>query len=197
MKSAPITILIPTIPGREEMLIRAIKSVNFQTVQPANTFICSHKTPEGMMPVEHLCWQMNQLLEGVDTPYVMRLADDDWLEPNHIEAIWKTVYLTSGFYKLYYSFDKENHIPRFDSSEMKREALEEKLSKENWIDGTGTVVDYRALKGAGGFQVGRKPFEDWDTWLAMSHYVSFKTKCIPLETWHAGRGNYERIGGIH
>jgi hypothetical protein len=139
---------------------------------------------------------MNQLLESVDTPYIMRLADDDWFEPNHIEEIWKIIYLTKGFYKLYYSYDKENHIPRFDSSQMKREQLEEKLTKENWIDGTGTAVNYIALRNSGGFQVGYKPFEDWDTWLSMSHYAEFRTKCIPLDTWHAGRGNYERIGGI-
>lgn len=176
--------------------MRALKSVAFQTVQPALTLVNYHKTPDGMLPVEHLCWQMNQLLDAVETPWIMRLADDDWFEPNHIETIWKKIYLSKAYYSIYYSYDKEHNIPQFDSSGMKREQLEDKLTKENWIDGTGCAVDYALLRTAGSFRVGYKDFEDWDTWLSMSHYARFRTSCIPSETWHSGRGNYERIGGF-
>ena len=179
------------------MLLRALQSVNNQTVEPAITYIVSHRTPYGMTPVEHLAWQMNQMLGNIETPWMMRLADDDWLEPDHIEKMWDMIIETLSFFTLYYSYEKDRHIPRVDSSNFEPEDLHSLLLEKNWIDGSGTVVKVNSLIGVGGFKTQIKPFEDWDTWLAMSHYSNFRTCCVPYETWHAGRGNYERIGGIH
>jgi hypothetical protein len=189
-------VIIPTIPSRLELLTRAIKSVNNQTVQSEITFIVSHKRPDEISPVKHLCWELNSVLDAVNTPWVMRLADDDWLEPNHIQLLWEKIYLTKGKYTLYYSYDAQNHIPKINSTDLPQHLLKEKLTKENWIDGSGTIINYDMLRTVSGFGIGTKKYEDWDTWYAMSHYLNFSTFCLPIDTWHAGRGNYERIGGI-
>lgn len=178
------------------MLFRAIESINFQTVKPAVTYILLHETPENMLPVEHLCWQMNKGLRMVETPWLMRLADDDWLEPDHLEKMWKVIQEEPD-HTLYYSYDKDGSVPRFDSSLYGPQELLELLFKKNWIDGTATIINTEALRSVGGFQYINKPFEDWDTWFAMARMKDFSTICLPEETWHAGRGNYPRIGGIH
>lgn len=197
MNSAPITVLIPTIPGRESMLARALESINFQTVEPAITYVISHRTPEKMLAVDHLSWQMNQLLESVETPWVMRLADDDWFEPNHIEEICYKIVETHSLGTVYYSYEKDGSIPQYDSTTLTRSQLLNKLDMTNWIDGTGTAISTQSLMTIGGFAANSKPFEDWATWYEMAKYMGFRTVCVPKETWHAGRGNYERIGGIH
>lgn len=178
------------------MLLRAIKSVNYQTFRPAITHIILHETPENMEPVEHLCWQMNQGIKRVETPWVMRLADDDWLEADHIEKMWKVIQEEPD-HTLYYSYDIEGHIPRFDSSLYGPKELLDLLWKQNWVDGSATIINTSALKDVGGFQYGTKPFEDWNTWFSMARMQGFSMVCLPEETWHAGRGDYPRIGGIH
>ena len=197
LSSVPITIIIPTIPEREQMLVRAIESVNFQSVEPANTFIVSHKTPDHMSPQEHVCWQINSVLDSVITPWVMRLADDDWFEPYHIEIIWNKIVDTLDG-TVYYSYEKDGSIPQFDSSTMNAQELNNALSVSNWIDATGTAINTDFLRTINGFHYfgleGGKPYEDWETWYAMSFYGSFRTYCVTEETWHAGRGAYKRIG---
>lgn len=81
MLSSDVTVVTPTIPGREHFLEEAKACVDAQTTPPA----------------EHIVWldsvyrgpgaSMNQLLERVNTDWFQVLPDDDLLDPDHIESL--------------------------------------------------------------------------------------------------------------
>lgn len=76
-----ITVVIPTLPGREDLLARAIRSVAAQTRQPDHIIIELDEDRCG----EHL--PRNRGLAKVDTEYVAWLDDDDEFLPRHLELL--------------------------------------------------------------------------------------------------------------
>jgi glycosyltransferase involved in cell wall biosynthesis len=75
-----VTILTPTIEGREELLVEAALSVRSQTEEAAHLIYLDteHHGP---------AWCRNQLLERVQSEWVGFLDDDDLLDPTHVEAL--------------------------------------------------------------------------------------------------------------
>lgn len=76
-----VTILTPTIPGREEMLAEAMASVEGQTRAPNNVVIEMDAFRTGAARTR------NRALTRVDTDYIAFLDDDDSLLPRHIETL--------------------------------------------------------------------------------------------------------------
>ncbi len=79
--TADLTILTPSLPERHDMLVECIASVRAQTVQPARHVV---SIDYGRRPIhEH----HNALFDGVDTEWVMMLADDDLVDPTYVEVV--------------------------------------------------------------------------------------------------------------
>ena len=83
-QAIPVTVVIPTIPGRTEMLHRAVYSVQKQTVWA-----------EGGIEVEldvdrtGAAATRNRALDRVLTPWVAFLDDDDVFLPYHLATCWE------------------------------------------------------------------------------------------------------------
>ena len=78
---ADVTVVMPTIEGREALRERALASVRAQTVLPADTIVVVDDQLRGA------AWARNQGLARVRTRWVAWLDDDDELFPQHLEAL--------------------------------------------------------------------------------------------------------------
>jgi glycosyltransferase involved in cell wall biosynthesis len=78
-----ITVLIPTLPERAHLLERALRSVDAQTLQPADVLVRVDRQREGIAATR------NRLLKLVSTPLVAFLDDDDEMLPHHLELLAK------------------------------------------------------------------------------------------------------------
>lgn len=76
-----ITVVIPTIPPRTEMLARALASVEAQTLRPAAVVVEVDEHREGAPVVR------DRGLARVETEYVAFLDDDDALLPHHLDRL--------------------------------------------------------------------------------------------------------------
>lgn len=76
-----ITVITPTIPGREAFLQECKDSVASQTTPPAAHLVYLDGNRDGIQ------YSMNQLWPQVKTKYIQFLADDDRLLPHHIETV--------------------------------------------------------------------------------------------------------------
>lgn len=81
MSDASIAVVIPTIPGREPLLERALVSVNRQFRQPDQVIIEYDQERSGAAAAR------NRALERVETDLVAWLDDDDELMRNHLGAL--------------------------------------------------------------------------------------------------------------
>jgi glycosyltransferase involved in cell wall biosynthesis len=76
-----VTVAIPSIPGREQLLARALESVAAQTTAPRRILVHTDTERHGA------AWTRNRLLRQVRTGWVAWLDDDDELLPNHLEVL--------------------------------------------------------------------------------------------------------------
>jgi len=76
-----VTVVVPTITGREKLLKRALRSVERQRRQP-DALLVEHDVDR--VGVAHM---RNRALSKVDTDAVAWLDDDDELLPNHLKAL--------------------------------------------------------------------------------------------------------------
>lgn len=81
VRGSDITVCIPTIPGREEMLKRALESVDAQTMQPNCTIVINDKDRKGAYAAR------NDAIDLVRTDWISFLDDDDEFLPNHLEVL--------------------------------------------------------------------------------------------------------------
>lgn len=170
-----ITVVIPTIHGRETQLRRAIDSVWAQTM-PAALQVILDENRDGAAATR------NRALEHVQTEWVAFLDDDDEFFPNHLRACSRYARLTGVdvVYPGYEVVDGEDPIGcfglDFDPSLLRR---------RNFVPVT-TLCRTEAVKAAGGFQdhpdENGDPCEDWGLWLAMLERGA-KFGHVPQVTW--------------
>jgi glycosyltransferase involved in cell wall biosynthesis len=80
-----ITVVTPTIPGREDLLARAVASVDAQLLPPARHIVVIDSRQRGA------AWARNRGLEQVETTWVAWLDDDDTLDPDHLQVLHAAV----------------------------------------------------------------------------------------------------------
>lgn len=80
MGASSVAIVIPTHPGREEMLERALASAKAQTWPADQIVVNTDKTRQGAT------WARNFALERLTTEWVAWLDSDDVLLPNHLQV---------------------------------------------------------------------------------------------------------------
>jgi hypothetical protein len=78
VKHPQVTLLTPSLPGREDMLAETVQSVQGQTMPCEHLWAVDHHR-EGPAPVR------NKLLADVTTELVGFVDDDDVLDPQHVE----------------------------------------------------------------------------------------------------------------
>lgn len=81
IRGSDVTVLIPTIEGREALLERALASVTRQQVKPAHVVVQLDRERVGAAGCRNLG------LTHVDTEFVAFLDDDDEMLPNHLKVL--------------------------------------------------------------------------------------------------------------
>lgn len=84
-KHLTVAVVIPTIPGREALLRRALASVRVQT-RPADQIVVERDTLRTGAAASR-----NRALERVTTDVVAWLDDDDFLKENHLKACMRVL----------------------------------------------------------------------------------------------------------
>lgn len=76
-----VTVVMPTIPGRDSLRERALASVRAQTLQPLETIVVTDRTRLGA------AWARNLGAAQVTTTWLAWLDDDDEFLPHHLETL--------------------------------------------------------------------------------------------------------------
>ena len=170
-----ITVVIPTIAGREQQLECAAASVEAQTLWPAKVLVELDIDRQGAAATR------NRMLERVDTEWVAFLDDDDEFKPNHLRACMRHAGLT-GAAVVYPGYNTIGPDPlgcfgmTFDG---------DLLRGRNYIPVT-TLCRTDLVRKVGGFQPhpdeNGDPCEDWGLWLALLDAGAVFSH-LPQRTW--------------
>jgi SAM-dependent methyltransferase len=82
--AADLTVLVTTIPTRQDRLNKALMSVENQSLLPAKILIQNDLYKEGAPK------NRDNGIEKVETEYVALLDDDDYFYPDHLESLYQT-----------------------------------------------------------------------------------------------------------
>jgi glycosyltransferase involved in cell wall biosynthesis len=169
-----ITVIVPTIAGREMLLARALASIEAQTM-PCQVVVELDYHRRGAATTR------NRALAKVDTEWVAFLDDDDELYPNHLRLCARHARLT-GPDVVYPGYDVDGEDPigcfgiPFDPFLLRR---------RNYIPVT-TLCRTELVRKVGGFQEhpdeNGDPCEDWGLWLALLD-AGAKFSHLPQRTW--------------
>lgn len=96
IRGSDVTVVIPTVAGREDLLTRALDSVAAQIVPPGAVVVQEDRERRGA------AWARNAALERVGTSWVAWLDDDDELLPNHVKVLVRAANQTGA--DLVYSY---------------------------------------------------------------------------------------------
>jgi glycosyltransferase involved in cell wall biosynthesis len=182
-----ISVVLPTIPGREALLERAIASVRAQTLPVAALHVVDEPRPD---PASYVCERIararNIGLNKVDTPWVAFLDDDNWWEPNHLASL--------------YAHITEADVIYANSTRVPMDVTDSCFVQYNGPDPNAALVSVIIARNVGGFCETWIPddseggyhsaltghlYEDLDFWeRCQQHGATFLQ--IPDETW-----NYE------
>ncbi len=178
-----VSVLTPTIEGRESLLADAADSVQAQT-EPCVHLVWLDADREGPAV------SRNRLLALAQTEYVAFLDDDDLLDPTHVEALVALLANGQGA-AVAWSRCRTRHAPdaqpvripypiRPDYRQLCR-------GGRNWIPVT-VVARTDAIRELGGFDPEAR-YEDYDLWcrmIAAGHTFAY----LRDETW-----TYRFLGG--
>lgn len=162
-----ITVVTPTIPGREELFAECCASV-----APLNLrhLVAVDENGEGPAVVR------NKLLADVDTEWVVFLDDDDLLFPNYLDAVRPHLHYADVVYTAWQlsGAGEPMPFPRFDPDVLRR---------QNFIPVTACVRT-DAVRAVGGF--GSGDLEDHELWLSLLD-AGYRFRYTPVIAWHYRR----------
>ena len=170
-----ITLVIPTIPGREELLRRAVTSVYAQSYRDGVIELQLDGDREGAAATR------NRALERVETEWVAFLDDDDELKPNHLRACARHAWLT-GADIVYPGYDTIGDDPIGCFGIPFNPVL---LRQRNYIPVT-VLARTDLVRDVGGFRDHPDEYgercEDWGLWLALLD-AGAKFSHLAQRTW--------------
>lgn len=173
-----ITVVIPTIEERADMLAEALESVGKQTVGEPAVLVAVDSDRVGPAEVR------NRLVEQVCTPWILFLDDDDLLHADYLETVMP-------------SFDESDIVYTWcveDGFNVGLDRLfdEVELKRANYIPVT-ICVKTELFRSIGGFPSG-VAYEDWAMYLKFLD-VGAKWTLIPEKKWtyrrHDGSRTYQ------
>ena len=176
--TAPVTVVIPTIPPRMSVLRRALESIENQTVQVESVIIEVDKNKEGAEI------NRNRALDKSKSLYTAFLDDDDEFYPDHVELLYNHAVKTDA--DLVFSFPQHligDEVPQ-EAPDWMRFGVpfdEVELRKGNYIPVTTLVKTELAKKARFKTSPG-VPYEDWGFLLNMLD-LGAKFEHLPERTW--------------
>lgn len=198
-----VTVITPTIPGREQELGRCLSSVYHQTTPPSAHLVVAQQRAEEEPRQVALARAQNHLLSAVQTTWVIRLADDDWLTPGAVEALLDA----SDEADVVYGPDRDGVATVEDVSGLSPLALAEFVRHRDTNQAGGDMYRVKALRAIGGWTTEWRnghfhhpmapfclhPYEDRAT-RAVLAVAGFRFRYIGHPTWVAGTDTPDRIG---
>lgn len=192
-----VTVCVPTIPAREDLLRRARTSVQQQTYA-CDLSVYLDESGDGAATTRNHAWQQ------AETDWVAFLDDDDVLRPDHVELCRQRA-LDTGADLVYPWFNIHNHggndITANDplrvpvdghyvspygvmfNDDLRRELM----TRNNFIPVT-VLVRRSLLEDVGGFPIPGTPewgddcCEDWGLWRRLLN-VGARFEHLPRRTW--------------
>jgi hypothetical protein len=143
-----VSFCIPVAPYHTEVLSRALASIEAQTVDCKAFFMIDH-AEEGPGVIR------NELLRAVETPYVIFLDADDWIEPTFIEECLGAILPGRYVYTDWMQSDEYRHAPA-----------------RPWCGGTWhpitTLLSTAFVRQVGGFNETLEALEDTEFYLKLT-----------------------------
>lgn len=177
-----ITVVIPTIPGREHLLDRAVASCQAQTLDH-EIFIGVDYAGAGPAVTR------NALIEDVTTEWTAFLDDDDELAPRHLEILHGIATQTMACVVYPWMYTTEGGLPAAHNADpaLARPFNEDLLRRVNYIPVTA-LVRTKCLKAVGGFPEDEDE-EDHGLWLRLvEHRCVFRHTTARTWAYHKGHG---------
>lgn len=183
-----VTVITPTIPGRESYLEECRESVMAQ-----NWFPYAHLVRLDDPGVrdragkeDHMVEQHNALLEQVETEFLAVLHDDDVYLPCYLETIVPVL----ADADVAYCFSTTPEVSRADVTGWSQTQLVQALEGANVIPACA-VIRTEVEREIGGWQHRDRPlYSDWSNWLRLAK-AGARFVCVPVEGWayrfHAGQ----------
>ena len=175
-----ITVATPTIPPRVcgGMLQKSNESVRAQTLLPSGGISVA-------VDVDKVGAAMTRqrALDGVHTPWVAFLDDDDWLYPQHLRTLWTLIEEHDADYA-YSWFDGNNPFPMHRGRQM---------NPDEPHHTTMTVLVRTEIAKEAGFILPDGPLhQDW-----MGEDWMFELKCLKLGAKFIGTGEVTWYYNVH
>jgi hypothetical protein len=182
-----ITVITPTMPGREAMLAEACASVDGQTLAPyAHLVRC--RAPRGAPNAVDDAEQRNALLAQVETEWLAQLDDDDLYFPHHLATIAPAL---DGA-DVVYTFSTTPEVAREDVTDWATADLVDVLRVGNCLPYCA-AIRCEVLRGIGGwgglfdrdcgvYIATGATADDWDLWIRLAE-AGARFRCVPVETW--------------
>lgn len=167
-----ITVLTPTIPGREHLLKECRASVAALGLTQTVMLDVNHEGPAVLR---------NRMLEHVVTEWTLFLDDDDLLFPNYLDAVTPLLADADVVYtawQLSGAIDPVPH-PTFDPN----------LLRQHNIIPVTACVRTESVRAVGGFGTGK--LEDHELWLSLLD-AGYRFRYSPVIAWHYRRAAVSR-----
>lgn len=187
-RTEDVTVVIPTVPPRDELRVRALNSVESQSVECG---LAIQMDWDGLGPAA----TRNTALEQVTTEWVAFLDDDDELDPDHIESCLAMARLSGAdlvypWFRVVGGTDPlgvpvEGQLRNPYGVSFGPEQRDHLLARANFIPVTVLVRTHLVLR-AGGFQLpsqaNSRHCEDWGLWQALLREGAVFAH-LPRRTW--------------
>jgi cellulose synthase/poly-beta-1,6-N-acetylglucosamine synthase-like glycosyltransferase len=169
-----ITVVTPTVPGREDFLKECGKSV---AALELNHIVMLDVNREGPAALR------NRMLEQVVTEWTVFLDDDDLLFPNYVDAVRPHLADADVVYTAWQLSGAVDPMPHpFDPD----------LLRQHNIIPVTACARTEALRAVGGF--GEEKLEDHGLWLRMLD-AGYRFRYTPVIAWHYRRHPGSRTDG--
>lgn len=182
--AADLTVLVTTIPTRQDRLTVALTSIETQTLKPGHIHVQNDLYKEGA-PANR-----DRGIEQVKTKYVALLDDDDYLYPDHLELLYSTALDTNA--DIVYSwFDVDGGADPFPENfgqpwnpEKPVQTTVTILAKTDIIRKAGgyTNAFNMSAEELGDFSQGNTPGEDFRM-VFNANKLGAKIVHVPKKTW--------------
>jgi glycosyltransferase involved in cell wall biosynthesis len=178
MTYADVTVITPCIERRlTDMLPECIASVRAQTVQPAAHFIGVDYSRRGNGRL------LNELVAGVTTEWIVMLADDDLLYPEHLE---RCLTAQAGVYDVVYPYADLSDWPErsFIRRAVNKPWVPGRIMMTNWIAGSAVLLRTSMYRFVGGISEDPEHVHcnDWKMWQDIEREGG-KFFCLPEVLW--------------